>query len=40
MFSGLKSVSDMEGLYTSTGDRQENVKNIIDRIGSDFNEVE
>ena len=40
MFSGLKSVSDMEGFHTNTENRQENVKNIIDRIGSDFNEVE
>jgi hypothetical protein len=38
MFSGLKSVSDMEGFHTNTENRQENVKNIIDRIDSDFNE--
>ena len=35
MYSGIRSVSDMEGQYTRSDERQENVAGIIELIRSD-----
>ena len=36
MYSGIRSVSDMEGQYTRSDERQENVAGIIELIRSDY----
>lgn len=38
IYNSLKSVSDMEGFYTSTDSRAQNIKNAIDRIDTESNE--
>ena len=38
IYKSLKSVSDMEGSYINTDNRETNIKNAIDRIDTDFNE--
>jgi len=35
MYSGLRSVSDMEGMYTRGDQQSENVSNVIDRLKSE-----
>lgn len=38
IFNSLKAVSDMEGYYNNSDNRETNIKNAIDRIDTDFNE--
>lgn len=38
IYKSLKSVSDVEGYYINTDNRETNIKNAIDRIDTDFNE--
>jgi len=38
MYSGLRSVSDMEGMYTRGDQQSENVSNVIDRLKSEHSD--